>query len=724
VAEAITTLYLCSYVELRFVDWQGHRRKSHRVSESGLLVEIIRFLMFLCICIGSVVLMRPMPKTGTLLLCVGALILPLSRAMKDGGMMSVNEGEGIRKLILSEGFLFAAIFLSAASFLSAFSPDCTLAVFFWIVGIVLLVAFGNELTWKQSCGFRYPRLNSKSPEKSTSPSNLLHRSLADKRFRRRLLAYSAALLVSVFLNFYALSSIPYNIHGDEGEIAERALLVPLFKEFFRPQALWWHLPTPDLLLQRIGFLAGEGLWAVRAGSAFYGVVANLLILGVLRRLVSSWLAAGCWMLIITAPNLLQSYRQGLDIAVPVILSALFVGLVLRLFSTSVPRSRTMVLIGTVLGTSMVVYVSARGLFVAWGVIGSLLLISCPSILIAWRFLKEMIVSLVVAVLVMGPMVSYHFKNPQVPVVREQYSSEFQEDFVHSNKTQDWFAMVDTRVAGSISTIFSQRERIGGDFYSYFAGLLPISVVVLTFLSIASPSPRFRACVVLLLVGVVALVVVVSVPLRNYDRFHRVSLVFPFFAVTAVIGLHTILERVQRAYLPVASVMIFTLCLLVSAVQAVTYVRTHDDSYEWEFLSPKTRAARTLQLVLKEFPADRIYCIADPWFSCINGTFRLLIPGIAERAVNFTRESFLAANIPLDSGEVVLLSAGFEPLKEPGFGDRLPPRTEKREWQPQAFRMAGPSAQDESLEALFSEWRVPPVMPNRAPDITVTLLSLP
>jgi len=654
--------------------------------------------------------MRPLPKTGIIVLCGAALLLPLACVMKEGGLMSFSRDEPRRSLVLSQGFLISAIFFCGATVLSAFSSDCTLAVFFWVAGLLLLVCIGNRVTWGCFCDLIY--------------SFSFRRAFTDGVVRRRLLVYGAALLVSAFLNFYSLTSIPYNIHGDEGEIAERALLLPMFKEFFRPQPLWWHLPTPDLLLQRIGFLVGDGLWAIRAGSAFYGVIANLLMLCFLRRMLSSWIAAGCWVLIITSPNLLQSYRQGLDVAVPVILSSLFVGLVVRLLGASANRGHIMILIGAVLGVSMIVYVSARGLLIGWGTISALLIVSAPTGIIAWRLLREVAVSWLVALLVMGPLVFYHITHPLVPRVREQYGIELREDFLDSVKTPDWFVMLDNRVAGSISTLFTQRERIGGDFYFYFAGLLPISVVVLSFISIASLSPRYRAYAIVLLVAVMTLVIAIGAPLRQYDRFHRVALVFPFFAVMTAIWLDTIRERLQGTSLRCGPGVLFSLCSVIAVYQVVAYVQTHGDAYEWEFVSPKTRAARALQAVLREFPESKVYCVTEPWFNCFNGTFRVLIPGISARAVNLNRESFNATKIPLDSGEITILSAGFDPLKEPGFVERLPAGTKNREWHLRAFTMGETLTSENALKAAFAGWRVPSVMPHRAPDVTVTTLIIP
>lgn len=674
-------------------------------------MEIFRFVLFFVICTLSVVLMRPMPKAGILVLCSGAILLPLARAIKEAGMFSFNRAKTERRILYSEGFLIAVIFFAGATFLSAYSHDCTLAVFFWVIGLLLLFCIGNGVTWMRICVLLSPVT--------------IRRVLTDPAFQGQILIYGVALLVALFLNFYSLTSIPYNIHGDEGEIAERARLVPFFSEFFRTQALWWHLPSPDLLLQRIGFLAGDGLWGIRAGSAFYGVVADLLIFGFLRTLVSPWLAAGCWVLIVTSPNLIQSYRQGLDIAVPLILASLFVGLVLRQFAASENRGPRMVLIGIVLGLSMVVYVSARGLLVGWGVISALMIVSAPTSGTAWRLIREIVVSWGVAFLVMGPMVSYHLANPLVPRVREEYGLEFQEDFINSRKTADWFSMVDNRVAGSISTLFTQKERIAGDFYFYFAGLLPISVVVLTFFSIASASPYFRASALMLVAAVFVFVLAMAVPLRNYDRFHRVALVFPFFAVTAAIGLDSIHERIRGEYFRLAPAVLFGGCMLIALYQVKTYFKTHSDAFEWEFVSPKTRATRTLQAVLKELPTSRVYCVAEPWFNCINGTFRLLIPGIESHAVNLTHEAFQSASIPLDSGEIVILSAGFDPLKEAGFADRLPPGTKKMEWHPHPFEMGKMPVSEKAPDDVFSGWRVPAVMPNRAPaDIIITGLIIP
>jgi hypothetical protein len=651
-----------------------------------------------------------MPKTGILVFCGGALLLPLARAMNEGGLFSFSAEEKKRYRLPSESFLIAAIFFSAAAFMSACSEDCTLAVFFWLLGLLLLVCIGNELSWAR-IGRALSRVNFEAV-------------LADKHFLQRISVYGAALLVSMLLNFYSLTSIPYNIHGDEGEIAERAAAIPIFAEFFRPQPLWWHLPSPDLLLQRIGFLAGDGLWAIRAGSAFYGVIANLLMLSFLRRMFSSWLAAASWILIITAPNLLQSYRQGLDIAVPVILASLFVGLVMRLFSKPSNLCPVMILIGTVLGLSMVVYVSARGLLVGWGIISVLLVLCSSSGRVAWRNFRELAFSWVVALLVMSPMVSYYVTHPQVPKVREQYGFEFKEDFVNSTKTASWFTMVDDRVAGSIATLFTQKERIGGDFFFYFAGLLPISVVVLTLVSLSSPSPRYRASVLLLVAAVFGFVLSLGVPLRNYDRFHRVALVFPFFAILTATGLDAIAERFAGSYLRRKPGVLISVCILISFYQVVTYFQTHGDSYEWEFVSPKTRAARTLQSVLNDSPQSKVYCVTEPWFDCSNGTFRILIPGIASRAVNLTREAFNATKIPWDSGGIVILSIGFEPLKEPEFADRLPFGTKKKGWLLPAFKMGTSLSLGEKWEDVFSGWRVPAVMPSRVPDINVTTISLP
>jgi hypothetical protein len=637
-------------------------------------------------------------------------MLAFSKSAKEAGLYSPARIENESRVLRSDFFIIAAIFLAEATFLSAYSPDCTVSVIFWLLGLLILICLGNRGSWQRISEW----LSAKG----------LRGGLADPAFQRRVLLYGAALLVSACLNFLYLTSIPYNIHGDEGEIAERAKLIPILAEFFRPQAIWWYLPAPSLLLQRVGFLVGDGLWAIRASAAFYGVIANLVILSFLRSLVSPWVAAGCWILIVTAPNLLQSYRQGLDIAVPILLASLFVGLTVRAFATEVNRPARMILIGCVLGLSMVVYVSARGLLVGWAIISILMVVSAPNLNVAWRFVREISVSWLVAFLVMGPMVSYYLVNPEVPRAREEYLLEFKEDFITSGKTAQWFDMLDTRVAGSISTLFTQKERISGDFYFYFAGLLPISIVVLTFLSLASPFPLHRAEALMFVAAVFGLVLALGVPLRTFDRFHRVALVFPFFAVVAATGLAVINERIRWRYFRLWPRVLFGFCALLSLHQVKTYVETHGDGYEWEFVSVKTRAARTLQSVLRELPESRIYCVAEPWFSCSNGTFRLLIPGIEHRAVNLTREAFENLHIPLTSGSIVILSAGFQPLGDERLFGRLPLGTKRLEWHPPTVKMGRATMDNYGQRDIFSAWRVPAVMPARAPDVSIAGLVIP
>jgi hypothetical protein len=673
-------------------------------------MESFRYALFFANCALSVIVMRPMPKAGVLVLSGGALLLALSQAVKDAGMHSSTGIRNESRVLRSDFFLMAAIFLAGATFHSVYTSDCTLAVIYWALGLLILICLGNELSWRQICMRLSPRG--------------VREFFANRAFQRRIVVYGTALIVSAFLNFFYLTSIPYNIHGDEGEIAERARLIPILSEFFRPQAIWWHLPAPSLLLQRIGFLVGDGLWGIRAGPAFYGVIANILILGFLRSLVSPWLAAGCWVLIVTSPNLLQSYRQGLDVAVPILLASLFVGLTVRVYGAPGNRLPRMILIGCVLGLSMVVYVSARSLLVGWAIIGTLMVLSAPTLNAAWRLVREISVSWAVALLVMGPMVSYSIANPQVPRVRGEYEAELKEDFVTSRKTVKWFAMLDTRVAGALSTLFTQKERVSGDFYFYFAGLLPLSVVVLAFSALASPWPLHRSRALILVAAACGLVLALGIPLRSYDRFHRVVLVFPFFAAVAAIGLAALSERIRWRYVRLQPVILFGCCTLLALHQVKTYVQTHGDGYEWEFVSAKTRAARTLQSVLRELPQSRIYCVAEPWFSCSNGTFRLLIPGVEHRAVNFSREAFQTSYIPMTSGQIVILSAGFEPLKDARFSELIPPGTKTMEWNPRSFQMGEAAKSDHVQKDIFSAWQVPSAMPSRAPDITITGLVIP
>jgi hypothetical protein len=175
---------------------------------------------------------------------------------------------------------------------------------------------------------------------------------------RAAIALSFVVALAAAVNWYRLSEFPRAVHGDVGEIALLALTMDVPREIFRTSS-WWGMPGMHNAFQRLGFVFVDGLTGARATDATLGVVAMIPLFATIRPIAGLEAAVVAAVLGIGSANMINTWRSGLALGPPILLTALALWSFLRAMSTAHSPRDFFLLAGAIAGLSLQVYVPAR-----------------------------------------------------------------------------------------------------------------------------------------------------------------------------------------------------------------------------------------------------------------------------------------------------------------------------------------------------------------------------
>jgi hypothetical protein len=177
---------------------------------------------------------------------------------------------------------------------------------------------------------------------------------------------SATLFCCALLTFYGLTSYPFAVHGDVGEILTLGAELQSPWELFLPSR-WWGIPGLMLLPSWLGSQLEFSLFAARLPDATLGVLSGLALFALAIRSLRPAQSFLFVLLITSSPQVLQTTRLGVGQVPPWLFTVLYCLLACRIWERSGRPKAAGYLLGVLGLLSFFIYLPARALSVLFAV---------------------------------------------------------------------------------------------------------------------------------------------------------------------------------------------------------------------------------------------------------------------------------------------------------------------------------------------------------------------
>ena len=450
------------------------------------------------------------------------------------------------------------------------------------------------------------------------------------------LAAVAVVLFAAVVNFHRLAEIPSGVHGDVGEIALVALEMDVPRDIFRLSS-WWGMPGMHNAIQRMGFWVADGLAGARAADAFWGVVAVVPLAAIVEPVAGLAAALLAALLAIGSENMLTTWRSGLGLGPPVLLTLIATWALLRGVESERASRDFFLVAGISAGLAMQVNLAARVIPLMLGCFALHELVfgtgaSRRRVLVGFSW------TVFCAILVAGPLLWHYAQHPETIQPRS-------EKFILSESTFR-FAQGQYDTTSTLGVLWNQALRSFGMFHYFPEGedvgffrtersfFEPITAALL-FLGVAAALRRFRERrFAWPLIGGVISVLLLAATIYA-PSYHRAGPAAALALVLVGFGGGGLLEAVERLgerfggrRLGIAGVAAVGLCLTAIGVRSGISAYRHDyGEREWMLTLP-TELAHRIAAEPKE--SSRTFFFAAPVIYFHHGDIRFLARGYEGR----------------------------------------------------------------------------------------------
>jgi 4-amino-4-deoxy-L-arabinose transferase-like glycosyltransferase len=530
------------------------------------------------------------------------------------------------------------------------------------------------------------------------------RSRRRRRPSRRMLA-SMVLLVVLAGGFFAwhVSSIPPEVHGDEGEEGMDAVRLLTEKPFNLFTVGWYWLPHLHVLRQAVGIkVFGVNLLGLRSTSVVVGTIGVLLVFSVGTQLWGFEVGLLAALVLVSARFFIHLSRTGLEYLDTPVLSILVVWL--AWWTWYELRLDAVMVCGLALGLGVQSYYASRLVPVLLTVTWLLWLVRSDRRLRLARFNRLVLIA-VVALVTAAPMIGYFFRHPSDLWMRTLETSALSQSGInhlsYGYGTRNLRHILLIQLQHAV-TLFNYQSDSSLQ-YGYRPGGLfePVTAIlfVLGFAGVCAHPLRRRNLLLLLWIAVP---VIVGGALTIDTPFYpRISGVLAFAALVVALALHSLLTSL-RATLPRRAARVVVPAVALGVVAVVFANNIQDYFFEY---APHHRLWPGLEIsawIRANGTGKTTYMVGGKGVFIKHGTIRFLTYGFATEDV-LDLNAYLRNNrFKRDTSVFIIMPQGKEliPQLQAAVG---PLDIEPHRWldNPTAFYTAVPLAEHEPGHAAAS-----------------------
>lgn len=350
-----------------------------------------------------------------------------------------------------------------------------------------------------------------------------------------------------------LAEYPYAVHGDVAEIIFIASGLSSWEQLIGPST-WWGISGvmfwPAIIMSKFGV----SLVTARLADVLVGIVAMAFLYRIVVRRVGPLAAVVFCFLVASSPQVMQTFRVGLAVTSPFLLSLFFISLSASVFGRDrLGGWKQSILLGIVALFSFLVYIPARIIPVIYGIeLVVFGLIACCQ-----RQPRKVQVYLLPALVPLGGFCAYWYAFHHI-APRSDYLFIPSLDNGLLEGVKEWIAHVGYRVWLAVQTIFWTPTRDNGEFYLADHGFFEPLLAVLGCMGVtASVTKRgsFEGRLSLLVIFLAS--IMLAGILKMLPGFHRLTPAYAGWIFLAIDGYCVIIGKNYRYVIALA---------LLSAVQ--------------------------------------------------------------------------------------------------------------------------------------------------------------
>ncbi len=443
------------------------------------------------------------------------------------------------------------------------------------------------------------------------------------------LAVLLLLLLAGGLFGWRVSSIPLEVHGDEGEEGMDAVELLTEKPFNLFTVGWYWLPRLHVLRQAIGLkLFGVNLLGLRSSSVVLGAAGVILVFAVGAQFWGFEVGMLAGLVLVSARFYIHLSRTGFEYLDTPVLSILVVWLAWWTWRDL--RLDAAVLCGLALGLGVQTYYASRLVPVLLTVTWVLWLAGSEQRLQCARVGRFVVIA-VVALATVAPMAGYFCQRPKDLWWRTLETSAFTQSalnhlsYGYGTRDLNYILLVQLKHAVTLFNYTSDSSlqygyRPGGLFEPVAAALF-----VLGFAGTCARPLRERN--LLLLLWLVVPVIVGGALTIDTPFYPRIGGAVPFAALMVALALHSLLVSL-RATLPRRAARIVTPLVAASVCAVIVAQNIHDYFFEY---APHHRHGPGVEIAawVRAHGAGRTtYMVGGKGFFIRHGTIRFLSYGFA------------------------------------------------------------------------------------------------
>lgn len=430
-----------------------------------------------------------------------------------------------------------------------------------------------------------------------------------------------------------VSSIPQEVHGDEGEEGMDAVELLKDKPFNLFTVGWYWLPRLHVLRQAVGLkLFGVNLFGLRSSSVALGAAGVVLVFLVGAQVWGLEVGLLAGLVLVSSRFFIHLSRTGLEYLDTPVLSILVVWLAWCAWRQL--RLDAAIVCGLALGLGIQTYYASRLVPVLLTLTWCLWLVRSNRHLWLARSGRFALIALV-ALAVIAPMAGYFWRHPADLWMRTAETSAFSESafnhlsYGYGTRDLRYILLIQLQHAVTLFNYTSDSSlqygyRPGGLFEPVAATLF-----VLGFAGVCAHPLRRRN--LLLLVWIAVPVIVGGALTIDTPFYPRIGGVVPFAALTVALALHSVLASVRQA-LPQSAARIMVVLVVAGTFAAIfaNNIRTYFFDYA---ASHRLGSVVEIAAWIRTNGAGKTtYMVGGSGFYIKHGTIRFLSYGYATEDV--------------------------------------------------------------------------------------------
>lgn len=431
------------------------------------------------------------------------------------------------------------------------------------------------------------------------------------------------LLLVLLLCLYQITSIPFAVHGDEGETADFARSL-LHRPFVLFGVGWYDLPIASFLPHSLMMkLFGENVFADRLGSIIFGVLTLPFFYGLTKMLFTRRIALFATYFLAVSHLWIALSRVGITYVQAAFL--VIAGFYFFIKGMHSQKKLLFFISGCVIGACFYSYYAAR---VAPVILGIYILLSFPFQKNKFLFFKQLLVMGLGFLIVFFPQGIYYISHPHA------FLSRTQDVFVFSPGSREWMSNEYTD-KNELTILFLQLKKAltisaGDGSWQYgYKGLLldpPTILLILSGFIFILLNWAETSLFVLVWFLCVLLIGQVLTSIPSPIFLPRFVVGIPALALLTALGLELYLKLLIK-HKRISQILIIVACAGIFIFNAKTYFIDYPIQHAISIAGdPNAVNATKISNTINSLPADyNAILITEPNLYANFGTIRFLTP---------------------------------------------------------------------------------------------------